>query len=250
MSATPDRTLRVATYNVHGCVGMDRQRSETRIAQVIAELSVDIVGLQELDRSRGRSAHVDQARVIAEQLGWQSHFHPAMEQSDGHYGHAILSRYPLTTRCAAELPGRAPFFCPETRSAIAMDVATEFGMVHFVNTHLGLGRRERLLQARLLTSGDWLELISGSRPLVLLGDFNSRPGSRPHQTFSRHLRDVRQLIRPARPARTFPTSFPAFAVDHIFVNEALAPLALSVHRTALSRVASDHYPLLAELRMV
>ena len=74
--------LRVATYNVHGCVGMDRQRSEARIAEVIAQLSVDIVGLQELDLSRRRSAGVDQTGMIAEQLGWHSHFYPAMRRGD------------------------------------------------------------------------------------------------------------------------------------------------------------------------
>ena len=250
MSETPARTLRVATYNVHGCVGMDRQRSEARIADVIAELSADIIGLQELDRGRRRSATADQATIIAERLGWHSHFHPAMQRGDEHYGHAILSRYPLTARRAVELPGSAPFFCRETRSAIGMDVATDLGVVHIINTHLGLGRRERLLQTRLLTSGEWLEVIAGAAPLILLGDFNSRPGSRPHQTLSRHLRDVRRLIQPFRPARTFPTSFPVLAVDHIFVNAALQPLSLSVHRGALSRVASDHYPLVAELGVI
>ena len=74
--------LRVATYNVHGCVGMDRQRSEARIAEVIAELSVDIVALQELDLGRRRSAGVDQTGIIAEQLGWHSHFYPAMRRGD------------------------------------------------------------------------------------------------------------------------------------------------------------------------
>lgn len=248
MIEKPGRTLRVATYNVHGCVGMDRQRSEARIADVIAELSADIVGLQELDCGRERSAKVDQAKRIADQLGWHSHFHSAMRHSDGDYGHAILSRHPLTARRAAELPGKAPFFCRETRAAIGMDVATDLGLVNVINTHLGLGRRERLLQVEWLISGDWLDFISRGEPLILLGDFNSRPGSGPHQTLSRHLCDVRQLIHPARPARTFPTSFPVIAIDHIFVNEALRPVGLFVHRTALSRVASDHYPLLAELR--
>ncbi len=250
MNETPARTLRVATYNVHGCVGMDRQRCEARVADVIAELSADIIGLQELDRGRQRSANVDQAKIIAERLGWHSHFHPAMRQGDEHYGHAIVSRHPLTARRAIELPGSAPFFCRETRSAIGMDVATDFGIVHIVNTHLGLGRRERLLQTQLLTSGEWLDVIAGDAPLILLGDFNSRPGSRPYQTLSRHLRDVRRLIQPMGLIPTFPTSFPIFAVDHIFVNEALRALSLSVHHSALSRVASDHYPLVAELRVI
>lgn len=247
MKETSGPRLCVATYNVHGCVGMDRHLSETRIAAVIAELSVDVIGLQEIDLSRRRSAGVDQAEIIAGQLGWHRHFHAALRSGDEHYGHAILSRYPLSVRRTACLPGIAPFFCRETRAAIGMDVAMDFGSVHVINTHLGLGRRERLLQAELLTSAEWLDASLGGSPLILLGDFNSLPGSRPHRTLSRHLRDVRQLIRPARAFRTFPTSLSAFAVDHIFVNAALQPMSLRVHRTALSRVASDHFPLVAEL---
>ena len=80
------RRLRVATYNVHGCVGMDGQRSEGRIAEVIASMSADIVGLQELDLGRPRSAHADQAALIATQLGWKYHFHPAMRTGGEQYG--------------------------------------------------------------------------------------------------------------------------------------------------------------------
>jgi endonuclease/exonuclease/phosphatase family metal-dependent hydrolase len=241
--------LRVATYNVHSCVGMDRQRSEARIAEVIAQLSVDIIGLQELDLSRRRSAGVDQTGMIAEQLGWHSHFHPAMRRGDEHYGNAILSRYPLTFCRAAELPGKAPFFCRESRAAISMDVETNLGVVHIINTHLGLGWRERFLQAQLFASAEWHAAITGDDPLILLGDFNSLPRSRPYRTLTRHLRDARDLIRATRPNRTFPTSFPVLAVDHIFVNAALQPLSLTVHRSSIARIASDHFPLVAELAL-
>ena len=67
-------------------MGMDRKRSEARIAEVIAEMSVDIVALQKLDLGRRRSAGADQTKMIAEQLGWYSHFHPAMRIDDEHYG--------------------------------------------------------------------------------------------------------------------------------------------------------------------
>lgn len=247
MKETSGPRLRVATYNVHGCVGMDRQRSETRIAAVIAELAVDVIGLQEIDLGRPRSAGVDQTGIIAGELGWHQHFHAAMRSGDEHYGHAILSRFPLSVRRTASLPGIAPFFCRETRAAIGMEVATDFGEVRVINAHFGLGRRERVLQAELLTSADWLGASSGGSPLIMLGDFNCLPGSRPHRTLSRHLRDVRGLIRSASAYRTFPTAFPAFAVDHIFVNAALQPLSLNVHRTALSRLASDHFPLVVDL---
>jgi endonuclease/exonuclease/phosphatase family metal-dependent hydrolase len=228
---------------------MDRQRSEARIAEVIAQLSVDIVALQELDLSRRRSAGVDQTGMIAEQLGWHSHFHPAMRRDDEHYGNAVLSRYPLSFRRAAELPGTAPFFCRENRAAIEMDVETNLGAVHIINTHLGLGWRERLLQAQLFTSAEWHAAIAGDAPLILLGDFNSLPGSRPYRALTQYLRDVRKLVRAARPIRTFPTWFPALAVDHIFVNAALQPVSLTVHRSTVARIASDHFPLVAEFAL-
>jgi endonuclease/exonuclease/phosphatase family metal-dependent hydrolase len=228
---------------------MDRQRSEARIAEVIAEMSVDIVALQELDLGRQRSGGADQTKMIAEQLGWHGYFHPAMRIGDEHYGNATLSRYRLTFHRAVALPGRPPFFCRENRAAIEVEIETDLGKVHIVNTHLGLGWRERVVQAQLFASAEWRAAIVADRPLILLGDFNSLRGSRPYRTLNRHLRDVRELIRPTRPIRTFPTRFPVLAVDHIFVSEAVQPLSVTVHRSPLARIASDHFPLKAEFAL-
>ena len=93
-------------------MGMDRQRSEARIAEVIAEMSVDIVALQELDLGRRRSAGADQTKMIAEQLGWYSHFHPAMRRDDEHYGNAILSRYQLNFSPCGRIAGQTTVFLP------------------------------------------------------------------------------------------------------------------------------------------
>jgi len=225
---------------------MDRQRSEARIAEVISEMSVDVVALQELDLGRRRSAGADQTKIIADQLGWYSHFHPAMRREDEHYGNAILSRYELTFHRAVELPGTPPFFCRENRVAIEASVETNLGEVHIVNTHLGLGWRERLVQTQLFTNAEWRAAIADDRPLILLGDFNSMRGSRPYRTLNRHLRDVRELVAAKKPIRTFPTRLPLLAVDHIFVNQAVQPVSVTVHRSPLARIASDHFPLVAE----
>ena len=241
--------LRVATYNVHGCVGMDRQRSEDRIAEVIASMSADIVGLQELDLGRARSAHADQAALIATQLGWKYHFHPAMRSGDEQYGNAIVSRFPIELKCAAEMPGTTPWYCREQRIAIWMQAQTDLGPVHVINSHFGLGRSERRLQANLLIGPTWLGSVPSGEPAILLGDFNSVPTSRAYQLIRTHLRDVRTLVRPPRAFRTFPTRFPSLAVDHIFVNAALSPIQLNVHRTPLARLASDHFPLVCELTL-
>ena len=228
-------------------MGMDRQRSETRIAQVIAEMSVDVVALQELDLGRRRSAGADQTKMIAEQLGWHSYFHPAMRQGDEDYGNAIISRHRLTFRRGIELPGMPPFFCRENRTAVEVEIETNLGKVHIINTHLGLGWRERFVQAQLFTTAEWLAAIASDIPVILLGDFNSLRGSRPYRALNRHLRDVRELIETKKPIRTFPTRFPVLGVDHIFVNGPVQPISLTVHHSPLARIASDHFPLLAEL---
>jgi endonuclease/exonuclease/phosphatase family metal-dependent hydrolase len=103
----------------------------------------------------------------------------------------------------------------ENRATIEIDIETNLGAVHIINTHLGLGWRERLFQAQLFTSAEWHAAIAGDAPLILLGDFNSRPGSRPYRALTRSLRDMRELVRATRPIRTFPTWFPALAVNHI-----------------------------------
>ncbi len=249
MTSEPSERLRVATYNVHGCVGMDGQRSEGRIAEVIASMSADIVGLQELDLGRARSAHADQAALIATQLGWKYHFHPAMRSGDEQYGNAIVSRFPIELKRAAEMPGAAPWYCREQRGAIWIQAKTDLGPVHIINTHFGLGRTERRLQAKLLIGRTWLGSVPRDEPSILLGDFNSVRTSRAYRLIGAHLRDARALVRPSGAFRTFPTRFPSLAVDHIFVNAALSPTELSVHRTPLARLASDHFPLVCELTL-
>jgi endonuclease/exonuclease/phosphatase family metal-dependent hydrolase len=239
--------LRVATYNVHGCVGMDGQRSESRIADVIASMSADVVGLQELDSGRKRSAAVDQAAVIAQQLGWRHFFHPAMRDGDEQYGDAIISRLPLTLKRAIDLPGTGTWYCREKRVAIWVDVQSDLGAVHVINSHFGLGRAERILQAELLLGSEVLGSLRPGEPAVVLGDFNSVRSSRSYRMLAQQLRDVRAIVRPDGAFRTFPTKFPSVAVDHIFVNAALHATALEVHRTPAARLASDHFPLVADL---
>ena len=247
MTGSDEARLRVATYNLRGCRGTDGHRSEERVAKVIAALEVDVIGLQELDRNRVRSGRVDQTRVVAEMLGWHAHFHPALRMGDEEYGDAILSRYPMRLRKACELPSVTTRLCPESRAAIWMEIETPRGKVQMINTHLGIGRREHLMQTELLLGPDWLGLVEPGEPLVLLGDFNSLPGSPPLKLLGRSLRDVRTFVSPPPALRTFPTRFPLLALDHIFINDRFAANSVAVVRNAETRIASDHFPVVADL---
>ena len=229
------------TYNVHSCVGLDFQRSEKRIADVIRSFDPDIVALQELDLGRRRSGSVDQTKIIAEDLGFDRFFSPAMSRGEEHYGDAILSRWPIQRKITMELPSEKAFLFRESRGALRVEIETPLGRVNVVNSHFGLGAAERRDQAGALIK--WIDEIPKTEPTILLGDFNSLPGSAAYRVLAGAMRDAsRAHGRGNRP--TFPTFLPVFALDYIFVNCACEVRGVSVGAGSAARLASDHFPLL------
>jgi endonuclease/exonuclease/phosphatase family metal-dependent hydrolase len=103
------------------------------------------------------------------------------------------------------------------------------------------------MQAQVLAGPDWIGGVAATAPLILLGDFNSLPGSAPCRLLARHLRDIRTLVTPAPGLRTFPTRYPLLALDHIFVSDRFQVTSVTVLQNEKTRVASDHYPLVADL---
>jgi endonuclease/exonuclease/phosphatase family metal-dependent hydrolase len=60
--------IRVASYNIHKCRGLDRRTDPERIAKIIAELDADVVALQEILDVRDGRSEFDQARGISTAL--------------------------------------------------------------------------------------------------------------------------------------------------------------------------------------
>ncbi|MCS7049061.1 MAG: endonuclease/exonuclease/phosphatase family protein [Verrucomicrobiae bacterium] len=240
--------FRLLTYNVHRCQGTDRRVSPYRIAEVIAETGADIVALQELDVNRPRTGHVDQAELIAALLEMEFHFHPAWQMAEERFGDAVLSRWPLRLVHAAKLPGH-PRGWKERRGAIWVAVQIGGHTVQVINTHLGLVRHERHTQTTALLGSHWLGHPACRPPVILCGDFNAIPGSRVHERYRAVLRDVCDCVRTLRRQRTYPTRLPVARIDHVFVSPDIHVRHVEVVRTRLSRVASDHYPVLVELAL-
>jgi len=142
----------IATYNVRRCLGTDRRLSPDRIAQVIARCDADIVALQEIDVGRLRSGGIDQACVIAEKLGFTSHFHPALRIADEQYGDAVLTRCPSRLVKVGLLPGLRNLWSSEPRGAVWIEALVGGVRVQVINTHFGLRRRERRLDRTLPAS--------------------------------------------------------------------------------------------------
>ena len=250
VSQSVEDGLKLMTYNVHGCSGMDGRVSPSRVARVIASQAPDLVALQEVDLGRRRSRAEDQAALIARRLGMHAVFCPTITRGEEHYGHALLSRWPIEVVKRALLPHDPKGWWKEPRAALWARVIVGDTTVHVVTTHLGLGRYERLLQMRMLLSDEWLGGVPDDEPILLCGDFNLTPGSVPYGLAAARFRDVQAARTGHRPLSTFSSLQPFIRLDHIFISPRLEVKNVFVPRTELTRVASDHLPLVAELSFV
>ena len=237
------RAVKILTYNVHSCIGTDRRLDASRIADAIAATGADIIGLQELDVGRPRTGGMDQAHAIASQLRMDAHFHPAMHVKEERYGDAVLTALPMRLVKAQALPSYG-----EPRGALWVEIDA-FGVpLHLINTHLGLWRRERLAQVQTLTGPDWLgHPYYTSAHRLLIGDFNSIPSSPAYRMLAARIADVQPEVTRHKP--TFPSRYPVFRLDHIFASRGLVCLGAEVVRTPLTRLASDHLPLVAHFAL-
>ena len=244
------RTLRILTYNVHSCVGLDGKISPERIARVIARHEPDIVALQELDMRRPRTGEVDQPHTIAQYLEMIYHFHPAIQIEEEQYGDAILSRYPMRLIRSEQLPDfpQKPHLEPRGALWVAIDL-DEKTRVQVLNTHLGLRRGECLKQAQALTGPEWLSHPDCQGPVILCGDLNALPGSAVCRCFSRKLRDAQTECENHRPKATWFSRLPIGRIDHIFVSPELEVTRVEVSDTDLDKAASDHLPLVVDVRI-
>lgn len=241
-------TIRIVTYNVHSCIGMDDVCSPERVARAIARHDPDVVLLQELDVNRVRTGGVDQAHEIARHLQMDLAFHPTIAVAEERFGDAVLSRLPMRVVRAGALPG---FASPrlEPRGAIWVEVdAGGQRPLHVVNTHLSIHPRERRLQVDALLGPDWLGDPACGPDVLLAGDFNAPGGWPSCRAIERRLRDVQRARGDGRRAqRTWFGRVPVARIDHVFVAPHLEVAQVEVADDPLARVASDHRPLVVDL---
>jgi len=233
-AATHDlRGLRIATYNIHGTVGADRQPSPERIAGVIRELDADIVALQEVPL--GGSFAPNALPVLREMTGMDAIAGPTLDTPERRYGNAILSRLPICATRSLDLS----FGTREARGALDVDVETDGpgSALRVVATHLGLSARERRAQIRALIAA----FDTPRMPVLLMGDLNE------WFVWGHALRMLVTHFRAAPAPRTFPSRLPVFALDRIWMHPADRLIDVTVHRSTLARVASDHLPLVARI---
>ncbi len=226
--------FRIATYNIHRCVGRDGIENPRRIAAVLREINADVIALQEVT-SQPETAE-DVLATLAAATGMEAVEGSTLTTAKTRYGNALLSKLPISAikRYDISVKGREP------RGVIQANLKLNDQTLFLWATHLGLGIRERYFQIEKL-----LKIVDEIKSdfAVLLGDFNE------WLSWSRSLRAIGQRF----PSRQSPSSFPAhrplLKLDRIWVRPAKRLTTLHAHSTELSRVASDHLPLVADITL-
>lgn len=227
--------LRVATYNVHRCVGRDGRLDVERTLAVLEGLDADLVGLQEVDAHLSDDLGPD-LLSCARDLGYHGLHGVTFTREDTEYGNALLSREPLVEieRLEIGVPGFEP------RGLLAGSLRCGDLRIRVAVTHLGLRASERRAQAgRIL---DWLS--KPVRGTVLLGDLNE------WWPFERGLQGLDGAFGPTVRPASFPSRWPLLALDRVLVSSDIEVLEMRAHRSAAARMASDHLPVVAEVEPV
>jgi endonuclease/exonuclease/phosphatase family metal-dependent hydrolase len=230
------------TYNVHAFVGSDSVYDPERVARVIESCGANVVALQEVDFGRGPTAEPSVLDWLAKRLRMRAHFTFTRDGKRGHFGNAVLTPFELELVAEGMLPRRRD----EARAVQWLKVVAPHFQLQLMNTHLSVKLRERRAQVEALLGAEWLVRAASEQALVICGDFNSSPFSPVYRKLSRHLTDVQ--CGSTRRLATWPARLPFWRIDHMFVSRGVEVQDARVVDDPLSRAASDHLPIIADLQ--
>lgn len=246
--------FRLATYNIHRAIGVDRRFRPERVATILQQHEPDIVLLQEVDEGVPRSREMNLARELAGEVGL-GHFALGHNVSlrKGWYGNATLSRYPIVRERNIDLTigKRKRRGCQHT----TIQLEKKRGHPHLLeifNLHLGLSARERQRQAGLLARSREMAQLEPGQACVLGGDFNDwRSMLRAY--FVEGLGFDCATDRPTRNGpraiKTYPSFSPRGGLDRVYYRGPLSLRSVFCCRHRDSRVASDHRPIIVDFEL-
>jgi endonuclease/exonuclease/phosphatase family metal-dependent hydrolase len=239
---TPDGStkLRIVTYNIHRCRGMDRRTRPDRVAAVLRDVDADVIALQEVIGAGPRG--VSQIEEIGASLAMGWVMAPTRQLRGHKFGNVVLSRFPIVHHSTNDLSWKS---C-EQRCMQRVDVNVHGVLLHVYNVHLGTAILERRYQAERLATLVSDKHVTGAK--IVLGDFNEWMKGLTTTLLSSKLKSVDLGAYMTR-RRTYPGLFPLVHLDHIYYDGPLEIEQIELPRTRLTLVASDHLPLVADVRI-
>jgi len=233
ISAQPVDTLKILSYNVRNCKGLDDAINYERVAKVIRRINADVVALQELDSATSRSGRVVVLDELARLTGMFPSYRASISYQGGKYGIGILTKTKPIRNQSVSLPGEE-----EARSVLFVE------MDKFVIgcSHFSLTQADRLKSVELVN-----QLASGySKPVFLAGDLNAEPTSPEIVKFAQ---DWKILNNTAVP--TIPANQPTKCIDFVLAQKN-KKFRFEVLKSVVESepVASDHLPVWVEVMVI
>ena len=233
-------SVRVVTYNIHTCVGVDRRYDPGRIGAVLREIDADIACLQEVGVRRRIGRQADQWAYLGQVTGCRVITAASVREHGRRFGNAILTRFPVLAAYSIDLTvaGHPP------RSAIDADLLAGDRILRVIATHFGLRAAERRLQANRLMAALGRPQTANRSPadaVLLMGDLNEWRGR------AGAIRSLDRRLGRSAAARTFPSWMPMLPLDRIYADGPAVLRDVCVYRSPLTRLASDHLPLVGRL---
>lgn len=240
------------SYNIHRGVGVDRRFRLERIVEIVGHHEPDILLLQEVDDGVPRSCEIDLASELARLLHYP---HLAVGHNvklrRGRYGNATLSRYDIFRERNIDLTDRDRKRRGCQHASIRIHRATESSReIEVFNLHLGLSARERMRQIRTLVRSEEFTRLDPRSTCLVGGDFNDwRSQLHPVFTDGLGFRCATRRNSSNGSIRTYPAFSPTGGLDKLFYRGGLRLIAARRCRLGVSRVASDHLPVIADFEL-
>lgn len=221
--------LIVMTFNI--CHGVNREGEESlnSIIESIRDTQAQIIGLQEVDRFMPRSGFKDQAKEIAESLGYYFIYGETINILGVKYGNAIISKFPILEYENIKLPGDSI----ETRALLRANIDVEGSILKVYTTHLGLNARDRKRQIRAIN----LTIEQSTQPFILMGDFNGSPANEEIDSLTPMVSDIAlETQKENIYTYAFYSDVPNTRIDRIYVSQDIQVIDYYV----LESMVSDH----------
>jgi endonuclease/exonuclease/phosphatase family metal-dependent hydrolase len=224
------------TFNIHSANNAEGSNQLEAIIEEIRETGAQIIGLQEVERMMPRSGYQDQARLIAEELGYHYYYGGNINILGAQYGNVLLSKYPITAAVNHRLPKERL----EPRGVIEARIEVEGIPFSVYVTHLGLNPDERRKQIMYIN-----ELLTQSEDyMVLLGDFNNHPDSPEMDIINTRMTDsAAALEQSSLYTFSYQSTDPDVRLDRIYVSDNIhlehhevRPSAVSDHERVLTQI--------------
>lgn len=225
-------SVKILSYNVRNCRGMDEVTDYERVARIISRIDADFVALQELDSVTERSKRTDVLGELARRTGMVATYRASINYQGGKYGIGFLTkRKPLKIEAIA-LPGTE-----EQRSLLLV----EMDDMVVCCTHFSLTQADREKSIGLINQ----VVAKYQKPVFLAGDLNAEIRSPEMKSLV-----VKWEILNSIDAPTIPAEKPDRCIDYIAAlkNSRYRFLVVSC-KVESEPVASDHLPVWVEVKI-